>query len=636
MTPVKDESRRFETEIGGKKLIIESGKLAKQATGSCTVQYGDTVILATVVIAKEAREGIDFFPLTIEYEERLYAAGKIKGSRFVKREGRPSDDAVLVGRYIDRGIRPLFPSYLKNEVQLIITVLSADQENDPAVISIIGASAALAISGIPWQGPVAGIRIGQVNGELIVNPSFADRAQSDFDLVLTGTKDKITMIEGSAQEVDEDTMAKAMAFGLEHLGKVAALVAEVKQAIGQPEMKIKAEEEEEDPEAEAEKAKIIALGHEFLEKKMHDTLFSSAKDTKLSRKQALEKLKEELDEHLKAQQIGKEKRKYALMDFDEYVNREVLNGIIKDKKRVDGRQLDEIRKLNSEVGVLPRTHGSALFNRGETQVLSTVTLASPSAEQIVEGLEPETKKRYMHHYYFPPFSVGEVKRTGVGRREIGHGALAEKALEPVLPSPEEFPYTIRVVSEVLGSNGSSSMASTCGSSLALMDAGVPIKRPVAGIAIGLALNKDGQHQVITDLQDLEDGQGGMDFKITRSEKGITAIQMDTKTDGLTMDIIKDALAAGQKAIKEVLASIQSAITEPRKELSMYAPRVVTFKIEPDKIREVIGSGGKIINEIIAQTGAEIDIDDDGTVNVCCLNPTGMDKAVTWIKNIVKD
>ncbi|MFH1226081.1 MAG: polyribonucleotide nucleotidyltransferase [bacterium] len=645
----KDSARVFETEIGGRKLTIETGRLAKQATGSCTVQYGDTVILATVVMAKEAQFDKDFFPLTVEYEERLYAAGKIKGSRFVKREGRPSDDAVLVGRFIDRGLRPLFPSGLKNEVQIIVTVLSVDQENSPEVISIIGASAALAISGIPWNGPVGGIRLGRIGGEWVVNPSYDATAKSDLDLVLTGTGEKIMMIEGAGHEVGEEVIEEAVKLGLKHLGKITALINEVKQAIGKPTIKVEVEEEfaqsaqggsggeDSDPPAggEAEKEKIKKMGQEFLASRLNETLFGGSKETKADRKHALEKLEGDLELYLKEQQVGKDKRKYALADFYDLANDEVIKGILKEDKRVDGRKLNEIRSLSCEAGVLPRTHGSGLFNRGETQVLSTVTLAGPSSEQIVEGLEPETKKRYMHHYYFPPYSVGEVKKTMVGRREIGHGALAEKALMPVLPSKEEFPYTIRVVSEVLGSNGSSSMAATCGSTLALMDAGVPIKRPVAGIAIGLASDGKGDYKIITDLQDLEDGQGGMDFKVTRTEKGITAIQMDTKTEGLTFEIIKDALAAGQKAIMQILDCLKEVLPEPRKELSPYSPRIECFKIDPDKIREVIGAGGKVINEIIAKTGTEIDIANDGSVTVCAFNGGSMEKAVEWIKNIVK-
>lgn len=627
----------FTTELGGKKLTITTGKLATQAMGSCTVQYGDTVILATAVMAKETREEVDFFPLTIEYEERLYAAGKIKGSRFIKREGRPSDEAVLVGRFIDRGLRPLFPDWLRNEVQIIVTVLSVDQENEPDVISIIGASAALAISGIPWDGPVGGLRLGRINGEWVINPSYEALAKSDLDLVLTGTDKHILMIECGANEVDEKTIQAAIEFSLKHLGRITALINEVKQAVAKPLIKISDKSETEETESANEKEKVIKLGQEFLAKNLPETLFGIVKGTKLSRKQALEKLKEELDFYLKEQQIGKEKRKYALADFDHYVNQAVVEAILSKGQRVDGRKLDEIRPLECEVGVLPRTHGSGLFNRGETQVLSIVTLGGPSLEQIVEGLEPEVKKRFMHHYYFPPYCVGEVKKTGVGRREIGHGALVEKALTPVLPSKEEFPYTIRVVSEVLGSNGSSSMASTCGSTLALMDAGVPITRPVAGIAIGLASDDSGKYKVLTDLQDLEDGKGGMDFKITRTEVGITAIQMDTKTkQGLTIDIIKDALTVGQKAITKVLNCIKKEIAGPRSELSPHAPRVEQFIIDPEKIREVIGPGGKIINEIIAKTGATVDIENNGSVTVCAVNDASIKQAVKWVKDIVRE
>ncbi|MFH1255196.1 MAG: polyribonucleotide nucleotidyltransferase [bacterium] len=624
----------------GRLLTIKTGKLAKQADASVTVQYGDTTVLATVVESKEEREGIDFFPLMVEFEERLYAAGIIKGSRWIKREGRPSDEAVLTGRMIDRSIRPLFGADSKKDVQVIITVLSADMQNDYDIVSLIAASAVLSIAGLNWRGPIAGVRVGRVEGKYVFNPTYAERELSDMDLIVAGTEKKVIMIEADGKEIKESDMLEAIAAGQDNLKSAIDIIEEMKKnvAISQKPSAEKLTSPEE-IEAEKEMEKIYGMAKSWLDKNVPEILFDKNYYTKGERKSAVSAIKKNLDKYLFEQNIEKNQRLSAIKSLvDATVEAEVTQAILKNKKRVDGRNLDQIRNLSAEAGILPRIHGSGLFNRGETQVLSIVTLGAPGMEQSLEGLEGVGTKRYMHHYNFPPFSVGEARplRT-TGRREIGHGALAEKALVPVLPSKEEFPYTVRVVSETLGSNGSSSMASTCGSSLALMDAGVPIKKAVAGIAMGLASNQDmSQWEVLTDIQDLEDGQGGMDFKIAGTSDGITAIQLDTKTDGITSEIIEKTLKQGLKARLEILNAMNQAIAQPRADLSPYAPRITSFHIEPDRIREVIGTGGKVINEIIAATGVSIDIDDDGLVMVCGNEAAKCEEAVAWIKNIVRE
>jgi len=633
--------KKFDMEWAGKKLEIETGRLAGQANGSCTVRYGDTVVLATAVMSKEPREGIDFLPLSVEYEEKLYAAGKIKGSRFIKREGRPSDEAVLTGRFVDRAIRPLFDKSIHNDIQVVLTVLSIDQENDPDIPAMAAASCALMISDIPWGGPIAGIRIGQINGEWVLNPSYEAREKSLLDVAVAGTPDRVIMLEAAANEVEENTVAEAIEFGQKHLGAVISLINEVAKAVGGEKIEIKEEEpdeeEAEEKPSKEEKERIISITKEFLDKHLEKALFNIPKATKVERKEAIDELKEKLDEHLKEQQIGKDKRKIGLGFVYEYVEEVVGLAILKEGRRVDGRSLTDIRELESEVSVLPRVHGSALFARGATQALSVVTLGSPSDEQTLEGMEIEGKKRYMHHYNFPPYCVGETGRLGgPGRREIGHGSLAEKALVPVLPSKEDFPYTIRVVSEILSSNGSSSMASTCGSSLALMDAGVPIKDTVAGIAMGMASDEKDNFKIITDLQDLEDSPGGMDFKIAGTRNGITAIQMDTKTRGLTPDMVRATLEQGKDARLRIIKSMDKAISEPRKELSPHAPRIITIHINPDKIRDVIGPGGKMINEIIEKTGVAIDIEQDGTVFITSVNGEGAKRAIEWIESLTEE
>ncbi|MBI5135123.1 polyribonucleotide nucleotidyltransferase [Candidatus Uhrbacteria bacterium] len=621
-------SQQYSAEIGGRTMTIEVGKFAWHATASVTVRYGDTVVLATVVMSKAQREGIDFFPLMVEYEERLYAAGKIKGSRFIKRETRPSDEAVLAARMIDRAIRPLFDDRLKNDVQVVLTILSVDGENDPDIPSFIAATTALAISNLPWKGPIAGIRIGQINNEWVINPTYAAREKSTVDLVIGGTPERLLMIEADANEVPEATVAEAIAFGQKHLREVIQLIEEVAGAHGQPKITLPTPEELEDVLVEGAKV--------FVRERMPETLFSKTHDAKKSRKDQIDLIKKELEAKLIADSVGKDKRKSILAMVYGWIEEEVTRAILEEGRRVDGRALTQIRPLNAEVGLLPRTHGSGLFERGETQVLSVVTLGSPSEEQTLEGIEGNGKKRYMHHYNFPPYSVGEASpMRSTSRREIGHGMLAEKALVPVLPPKEQFPYTVRVVSEVLSSNGSSSMASTCGSTLALMDAGVPIKAPVAGIAMGLASDNSGRYKILTDLQDLEDGEGGMDFKVTGTRKGITAVQLDTKTEGLTKTMVDETLAQALTARMQILDVMEAVLAQPRPELSEYAPRVVTIHIPVDKIRDVIGPGGKMINEIIDTLGVTIDIEQDGTVFVTGVNSVNVEKAVTWIKNLTR-
>jgi polyribonucleotide nucleotidyltransferase len=636
-----NNEKTFSTEWLGRTLTIKTGKLALQADAAVTVQYGDTVIMATVVESKTERAGIDFFPLSVEFEERLYAAGIIKGSRWIKREGRPSDDSILTGRMVDRAIRPLFDDSSRKDVQVIITVLSVDQENDHDVISLVAASAALAISGIKWNGPISAVRVGRVNGELNLNPTYKDRETSDLDLIVSGTEHKVIMIEASANEVKEADMLKAIIAGQENLQAPIELIKKMKKEIGS--VKEKKEKEKLFDQEQLTEAKSLAeaekIASDWLNKNIKKFLFDKTYYTKGERKSAVTDIKINLDKFLFEKGIAHEYREKILFGLTtKMVEAEVTNAIINEGKRVDGRKLDEIRLLSAEVGVLPRNHGAGLFSRGETQVMSIVTLGSPGMEQMLEGLEGQGKKRYMHHYNFAPYCVGEAKPLrGAGRREIGHGALAEKALVPVLPAKEDFPYTIRVVSETLGSNGSSSMGSTCASTLALMDAGVPIKKAVAGIAIGLASNEDmSKWEVITDLQDLEDGNGGMDFKVTGTADGLTAIQLDTKTTGLTDEIIAKTLTQGRAALDQILGIIKEAISEPRAELSKYAPRIYTLNIKPERIGAVIGPGGKIINEIIAATGVAIDIEDTGLVMITGTDAEKCAEAVRRVKEIVHE
>lgn len=630
--------QRFSAEIGGRELIIETGALAGQANGSVTVRYGETVILATATLSKKLREGLDYFPLLVDYEERLYAAGKIKGSRFIKREGRAADEAILTSRLVDRSIRPLFNHDMRNDVQVVLTVLSWDQENDADILALVGASTALMISNIPWAGPIGAVRVGRVDGEWVLNPTYAAREKSEIDLVLAASPDQHVMIEASGNEVAEQVVLDALDFAHKHVRKVIELIMEVQAAAGHEKLTI--DTTVLTPEEQTAKAKLKAKVLAFSESKLHGVWKIT---DKMAREEAITKFTEELDQVLKEDsEVTKEQRLDGKHLLEQYLDEEARRMVLEDGVRVDGRKLDEIRPLSSQVGMIPRTHGSGLFQRGETQVLSLVTLGSPGDEQSLDSMELSGKKRYMHHYNFPAFSVGEVAPLrGPGRRDIGHGALAEKALLPMIPPKEEFPYTIRVVSEVLSSNGSTSQASACGSSLALMDAGVPIKAPVAGIAMGLVTDaKTGKYKVMTDIQGIEDHAGDMDYKVAGTTNGITAIQMDIKLGGIPMSVSEEALAGAKKARLQILEVMKAAIAEPRAELSKYAPRIITVKIDPEKIREVIGKGGETINKIIDECGGadvmKIDIEQDGMVYITSTNAAMADKAKQWVENIVKD
>ncbi len=624
----------------GKPLSLRTGKLAKQADASVLVQYGETVVMATVVQSKNEREGIDFFPLMVEFEEKLYAAGMIKGSRWVKREGRPTDQSILTGRMIDRAIRPLFNDNERRDVQLIVTVLSVDGENDYDIVSLIAASAALSISGIEWNGPIGGIRVGLIENEFVFNPSYEQQALSSLDLIVAGTSKKTIMLEAGANEIKEDIIFNAIKEGQSKMQEAIDLIKKLQQEVTVKTKDIKKKLlSADDIKNKEEKERLLNIGREWLSKNIKENLFNKIYYTKNERKMAMRVIKEQLDEYLFSQNIEKAQRDFVIKSLVEImVEEEVTNAILNEKRRVDGRALNEIRLLSADTTILPRNHGTGLFSRGETQVLSIVTLGAPGMEQTLEGIEGQSKKRYMHHYNFPPYCVGEASPLrGTGRREIGHGALAEKAIIPVLPKKEDFPYTIRVVSETLGSNGSSSMASTCGSSLALMDAGVPIKTQVGGIAMGLASNKDmSRFEVLTDIQDLEDGPGGMDFKITGTKDGLTAIQLDTKTDGLTEEIIAKTFKQGREALNQVLDVLNKELSTPRTDLSPYAPRIISFRVNPEKIGAIIGPGGKIINKIIEETEVSIDIDDDGLVMICSTNSENGKKAEKMVKDIVRE
>lgn len=616
----------WQKELAGKPLILEVGKVAKQANGSVLVRYGDTVVLVTAVLAAQPREGIDFFPLLVDYEERLYAVGKIPGS-FLRREGRPPESAILAARTIDRPLRPLFPDGFRNDVQIVATVLSADPNNPSDITAMFGASLALTISEIPFAGPIAGVHVGRVDGRMIINPSLEEDAKSDFNITIAGTKDAIMMVEAGAKEVPEEEMLEAILFGHEEIKKLVAIQEEIQQEIGKAKIEVDLYEPD---------RKIAREVEEYATKKMAEALKTGEK---LEREAKIDQVKEETHQYFQ-EQLGEEEYALKVKDIAE-----VLDGIIKDTVRqmiieegirVDGRKLDEIRPISSEVGILPRAHGSGLFTRGQTQVLSVATLGRGREEQILDGLGEEETKRYIHHYNFPAYSVGEVRPVrGPGRREIGHGALAERALLPVIPSEEEFPYTIRVVSEVLESNGSTSQASICGSTLALMDAGVPIKKPVAGVAMGLVKYKD-EFAVLTDIQGLEDHLGDMDFKVAGTRDGVTAIQMDIKISGITKEVLQQALAQAKKGRLFILDKMNEAITEPRPNLSPYAPRMLTMSIDPDRIKDVIGPGGKVIRKIIEDTGVEIDIEDDGRVFISSVDQEAAEKAKAHIERLTKD
>ncbi len=626
--------KTFSTEFAGRSLIVETGHIAQQAHGSCTVRYGDTVVLAAVCRG-EAREGVDFFPLTVDYEEKLYAAGKIKGSRFIKREGRPSDEAVLVARMIDRSVRPLFKETERRDVQLTVTTLSYDNENDSDVAALLAGSIALAISPIPWNGPVAGVRVGRINGEMKINPLVSDRSQSDIDFIVVGTKDEIVMIEAGGKQVTEDDTYSALEYAHKSIKNIDSFIQEIIKEVGLPK---DTSEPDTDP--------VIREQQDMVSKKVKDLLLANISDIfgkKISKEEyqkGIGDIKKKIEQSLKDDNaVSKELRVYGMKKFDIYIDDAARDFVLLNNKRIDGRVLDQVRDIEIELDIVPRPHGSALFKRGETQVLSVVTLGSPGDAQIIDGMEAEFTKRYMHHYNFPGFSVGEVRpQRSTNRREIGHGALAEKAVEVMLPDKEKFPYTIRVVSEVLMSNGSSSQASICGSSLALMAAGVPIESHIAGIAIGLYTDpKDkNNRRILTDIQGAEDHGGDMDFKVGGTRKGITALQLDIKLGGISLDVCKEALSAARAARFFILDLMEKVIPAPRTELSPHAPRIFSMKIDPAKIREVIGSGGKVINGIIEKTGVQIDIEDDGSVFITSETKESGDAARTMVEQIVAE
>ena len=621
--------KSYETELAGRKLVIETGKLAGLANGNVVVKYGDTVVMVNVTASKEPKEGIDFFPLSVDFEEKMYSVGKIPGS-YTKREGKPSDKAILVSRAIDRPLRPLFPKDFRNDVVVVATVLCVEQDNSPEVAAMIGASAALSISDIPFGGPTAAVNVGLVNGEIVINPTEAQRKVSDLNLTVAGTAEKVAMIEAGANEVPDDVMLEAIKKGHEEIKKVCQFIQKIKDEIGKPKFAYKSFAVDHDLYEELEK--------DYTEK-MKIAVQEIDKDTRDNNVAALT---EEIENAL-AEKLGEEEFEKRKQEIGEAVykleKKCVRDMIFYEHKRVDGRAIDEIRPLSCEVGLLPRTHGSALFTRGQNQVMSIVTLGMKSEEQELDGIDTETAKRYMHQYNFPGYSVGEAKTSrGPGRREIGHGALAEKALVPVLPPVEEFPYAIRVVSEVLSSNGSTSQASICGSTLALMDAGVPIKRPVAGISTGLVTNPENpdDYVMLTDIQGLEDFFGDMDFKVGGTEKGITAIQVDIKVDGLSYKIIEEAFARTRKARQYILDDIMKpVISEPREEISKYAPHIITTQIKVEKIKDVIGKGGETINKIIDETGVKIDIEEDGQVFIYSTDAEMGEKALDIIENIAR-
>lgn len=611
---------QFQMDLAGRTLTIETGELAKQAGGAALVRYGDTVVLVTATASKEAKD-IDFFPLTVDYEEKMYAVGRIPGG-FVKREGRPPETAILHSRLIDRPIRPLFDKGCRNEVHVCATVLSLDQDNAPEICGMIGASAALALSDIPWAGPIAGVRIGRVNGSFVINPTVAQLEATDLNVVVAGTKDAILMVEGGAQEVAEDVLLDAIMAAHEEIKRIVSFQEEMVAVAGKEKRVLPTHALDED---------ILAAVKEYA----HDAL---DKAVRCADKQQRDAQQDEVyaDTRAHFEEIYPENMDDVNMALEKMTKEIVRHMITVEKIRPDGRQLDEVRPISVRVGVLPRTHGSGLFTRGQTQVLNICTLAPLSEKQTIDGIGIETEKRYIHHYNFPSYSVGEARSSrGPGRREIGHGALAERALLAVLPTEEEFPYAMRLVSEVLESNGSSSMASVCGSTLSLMDAGVPIKAPVAGIAMGLVTQ--GEHYtILTDIQGMEDALGDMDFKVAGTAKGVTAIQMDIKISGLSREILKEALEQAHKGRMHIMGKMLAVIDAPRDNMSPWAPRIITMNIDPDKIRDVIGQGGKVIRGIIEETGAKIDIEDDGTIFIAAVEEAAANKAIEIITNLTKE
>jgi polyribonucleotide nucleotidyltransferase len=614
------DSQSFHCDVAGRELTIETGKVAQQADAAVTVRYGETIILVTMCFNREAREGVDFLPLTIDYEERLYAAGKIPGG-FIRREGRPSEAAILACRQTDRPIRPLLPKTWHSDIQIITTVLSADQENDPDILSVIGASTCLHMSEIPFDGPVGAVNVGYIDGQLVLNPFMAQAEQSQLDLIVVSTKDKIIMVEAGAKEVSEDVVLEGVKFGHQANQDIIRLQEQIRQAVGQPKLPM--------PPDETKSEVVAALGN-IIDVSLDKVLHERDKDLR-------EKALHELITEVTARHGEKHAAEDIIAAIDLKVEKEMRSAIIEKGQRIGGRGVTEIRPITCEVGLLPRTHGSGLFTRGQTQVLTITTLGSTRKEQMLDGLGLEESKRFIHHYNFPGFSTGEVRRVGSpGRREIGHGALAERALVQVLPTVEEFPYTIRLVSEVLSSNGSTSMASVCAGSLSLMDAGIPVKKAVAGIAMGLVTADDGRFVVLTDLEGLEDFHGDMDFKVAGTRDGITAIQMDTKLKGISLEIVEKTLYQARDGRMVVLDKMDQAISHSREDISRYAPRMTKIKIDPAKIGTVIGTGGKTIRSIIEETKTTIDVSDDGTVVIGSPDMAATQKAISIIEGLTRE
>ncbi|MEI1421428.1 polyribonucleotide nucleotidyltransferase [Bacillus cabrialesii] len=616
------EKHVFTIDWAGRTLTVETGQLAKQANGAVMIRYGDTAVLSTATASKEPKP-LDFFPLTVNYEERLYAVGKIPGG-FIKREGRPSEKAVLASRLIDRPIRPLFADGFRNEVQVISIVMSVDQDCSSEMAAMFGSSLALSVSDIPFEGPIAGVTVGRIDDQFIINPTVDQLEKSDINLVVAGTKDAINMVEAGADEVPEETMLEAIMFGHEEIKRLIAFQEEIVAAVGKEKSEIALYEIDEELSG-----KVKALAEE-------DLLKAIQVHEKHAREDAINEVKNTVVAKFEDEEHDEDTIKQVKQILSKLVKNEVRRLITEEKVRPDGRGVDQIRPLSSEVGLLPRTHGSGLFTRGQTQALSVCTLGALGDVQILDGLGVEESKRFMHHYNFPQFSVGETgPMRGPGRREIGHGALGERALEPVIPSEKDFPYTVRLVSEVLESNGSTSQASICASTLAMMDAGVPIKAPVAGIAMGLV--KSGEHYtVLTDIQGMEDALGDMDFKVAGTGKGVTALQMDIKIEGLSREILEEALQQAKKGRMEILNSMLATLSESRKELSRYAPKILTMTINPDKIRDVIGPSGKQINKIIEETGVKIDIEQDGTIFISSTDESSNQKAKKIIEDLVRE
>jgi polyribonucleotide nucleotidyltransferase len=614
---------KFETDYTGRKLTVETGHIAEQANGAILIRSGDTMLLVTAVASAAPREGIDFFPLTCDYEEKLYAAGRIPGS-FPRREGRPSEAAILASRMIDRPMRPLFPKDFRNDVQIVATVLSADQENDPTTLAVTGASLALAISDIPHNGPVGCVRVGLIDGRLVVNPTLPELAESDLDLVVAGTEDAIGMVEAGAMQVPEEVMLQALRLAHDEIRRLVAFQKDITAQIGKPPMTYPSSA----VAAEVKEAVATAVAGRIGE--------AARNVDKVAREHAIEQLKTRVVEELSP--TFPEHEADIRKAFESELKRAVRRAILDEGIRPDGRRTDEIRSIWCQVGLLPRAHGSAIFTRGQTQALSIVTLGSGQDQQKLDGLGLEEFKRFMHHYNFPPFSVGEARPLrSPGRREIGHGALAERAVHNVMPSDEDFPYVVRIVTEILSSNGSTSMASVCGSTLALMDAGVPLKAPVAGIAMGLITDEESDRAaVLSDIQGMEDALGDMDFKVAGTEAGITALQMDLKIKGLRWELMEHALEQARVGRLHILGRMMETLSAPRSEMSMWAPRIETIQINPDKIRDVIGPGGKTIRRIVEETGAQIDIEDDGRVAIASNNGEAMQQAIAMIRDLTED